>query len=153
MNELAKIVLKSGKDQSVKRFHPWIFSGAIKKTYGNFQEGDVVDVYDNKDEFLAKGHYQIGSIAVRVLSFNRDTDIDYSFYKEKIGRAYQVRQLILNNTPDTNVYRLVHGEGDQLPGLIIDIYNTAVVVQMHSVGMFYTAILLQNRLRRFLRGN
>jgi 23S rRNA (cytosine1962-C5)-methyltransferase len=135
MDNNAKIILKSGKDQSVKRYHPWIFSGAIKKTYGNLIEGKVVDVYDNKDNFLAKGHYQIGSIAIRVLSFD-DVSIDYNFYKSKLKIAWDLRQNLLTNMGDTNVYRLIHGEGDNLPGLIIDIYDDTAVVQMHSVGMF-----------------
>lgn len=135
MEDNAKIILKSGKDQSIKRYHPWIFSGAIKKTYGNLIEGEVVDVYDNKDTFLAKGHYQIGSIAIRVLSFE-DIAIDYAFYKSKIQIAWDLRENLLTNMGDTNVYRLIHGEGDNLPGLIIDIYDDTAVVQMHSVGMF-----------------
>jgi 23S rRNA (cytosine1962-C5)-methyltransferase len=135
MDNNAKIILKSGKDQSAKRFHPWIFSGAIKKTHGNLIEGNVVDVYDNKENFLARGHYQIGSIAIRVLSFE-DIEIDYNFYKSKLQIAWNLRQDLLTNMGDTNVYRLVHGEGDNLPGLIIDIYDDTAVVQMHSVGMF-----------------
>lgn len=135
MTNRTKIVLKSGKDQSVKRFHPWIFSGAIKKTYGPLVEGNVVDVYDNKDNFLGCGHYQIGSIAVRVLSF-QETDIDRLFYFNRLQTALNIRKELLQNMPETDVYRLVHGEGDQLPGLIIDIYNDTAVLQMHSVGMF-----------------
>ncbi|PLX23663.1 MAG: RlmI/RlmK family 23S rRNA methyltransferase [Salinivirgaceae bacterium] len=135
MDNNAKFILKSGKDQSVKRYHPWIFSGAIKKSFGNLIEGEVVDVYDNKDNFLARGHYQIGSISIRVLSFE-PTEIDYSFYKLKLQIAWNLRQRLLENMPETNVYRLIHGEGDNLPGLIIDIYNDTAVVQMHSVGMF-----------------
>jgi 23S rRNA (cytosine1962-C5)-methyltransferase len=135
MDNNAKIILKSGKDQSVKRYHPWIFSGAIKKSFGNLIEGEVVDVYDNKDNFLARGHYQIGSIAIRVLSFE-PIEIDYDFYKSKLQIAWNLRHKLLVNMPDTDVYRLIHGEGDNLPGLIIDIYNDTAVVQMHSVGMF-----------------
>jgi len=131
-----KIVLKSGKDQSPRRFHPWIFSGAIKKIYGDPIEGDLVDVYDNKDEFLAVGHYQPGSIAVRILSFE-NIEIDTDFFTDRIKRALNYRRSLgLTGSPDTNVYRLVHAEGDDLPGLIIDFYNGVAVMQMHSVGMY-----------------
>lgn len=153
MNELDKIVLKSGKDQSVKRFHPWIFSGAIKKSYGNINEGDVIDVYDNKENFLARGHYQIGSIAVRVLTFDQQINIDAEFYKDRIHKAYKLRQRLLLNAPGTNVYRLIHGEGDQLPGLIIDIYNTTAVFQMHSVGMFLQREWIAEALKEVFAGH
>lgn len=131
-----KIVLKSGKDQSPLRFHPWIFSGAIKKIYGNPVEGDVVDVYDNKDTLLGVGHYQPGSIAVRILAFgNVNPDID--FFRERIRSAINYRKTIgIFDNPATNVFRLVHAEGDNLPGLIIDFYNGVIVMQMHSVGMY-----------------
>jgi 23S rRNA (cytosine1962-C5)-methyltransferase len=131
-----RIILKSGKDQSVRRYHPWIFSGAIKKIYGDPVEGDVVEVFDNKDEFLAVGHYQPGSIAVRILSFEKiDPDID--FFRAKIDAALRYRRSLgLPDNPDLNVFRLVHAEGDDLPGLIIDFYNGVAVMQMHSVGMY-----------------
>jgi 23S rRNA (cytosine1962-C5)-methyltransferase len=134
--ERVKIVLKSGKEQSIRRFHPWVFSGAIKKMYGNPVEGDVVDVYDNKDSFLAVGHYAPSSIAVRVLSFEQVTP-DISFFREKIRRAIDYRKStgIIGN-PTVNVYRMIHGEGDGLPGLIIDYYNGVAVIQMHSVGFY-----------------
>ena len=131
-----KIVLKSGKDQSVLRFHPWIFSGAIKKIYGTPSEGDIVDVFDNKDKFLALGHYQPGSIAVRILSFD-SVEPDIGFFTEKIKNAVKYRELIgLKEDRVTNVLRLVNAEGDDLPGLIIDYYNGVVVLQMHSLGMY-----------------
>jgi 23S rRNA (cytosine1962-C5)-methyltransferase len=131
-----KLVLKSGKDQSVRRFHPWIFSGAIKKIYGDPVEGDIVDVYDNKNEFLALGHYQPSSIAVRILSFTQDNP-DLSFFRERILNAINYRISIgLIDNPDINVYRLVHAEGDNLPGLIIDFYAGVAVMQMHSIGMY-----------------
>ena len=131
-----KIVLKSGKDQSPRRYHPWIFSGAIKKIYGNPVEGDLVDVYDNKDEFLAVGHYQPGSIAVRILSF-KEVDPDTDFFRDRIRSAISYRESLgLLNDKTGNVYRLVHAEGDDLPGLIIDYYNGVAVMQMHSVGMY-----------------
>ncbi len=131
-----KVVLKSGKDQSLRRFHPWVFSGAIKKIYGDPYEGEIVSVFDNKDEFLGLGHYQIGSIAVRILSFT-EVEVDEEFWKNKIVQAYELRktQGLIGNE-QTNAYRLVHAEGDNLPGLIIDMYDDTAVVQMHSVGMY-----------------
>jgi 23S rRNA (cytosine1962-C5)-methyltransferase len=134
--ERTKIVLKSGKDQSPLRFHPWIFSGAIKKIYGEPVEGDVVDVYDNKDNHLGVGHYQPGSIAVRILAFENITP-DADFFRERIKSAINLRKSIgIFDHPETNVFRLVHAEGDFLPGLIIDYYNGVAVMQMHSVGMY-----------------
>lgn len=131
-----KIVLKSGKDQSVLRYHPWVFSGAIKKIYGDPVEGDIVDVYDNKDNFLGVGHYQPGSIAVRILAFENITP-DAAFFRERISSAINYRKTIgLFDNPDINVFRLIHAEGDNLPGLIIDYYNGVAVIQMHSVGMY-----------------
>lgn len=131
-----KIVLKSGKEQSVKRLHPWIFSGAIKKIYGEPAEGDIVKVFDNKDNFLAAGHYQPGSIAVRILSFS-DVDPDIDFFRQAVLRAYEFRKAAgLTGNSSLNVFRLIHAEGDGLPGLIADYYNGVVVMQMHSVGMY-----------------
>ena len=101
-----KVVLKSGKDQSVKRFHPWVFSGAIKKTYGALNEGDLVEVFSNHDEFLGIGHYQVGSIAIRIVSFEK-VDPDYDFWKSKIEKAWNFRKnLGFDNNPETNVFRL-----------------------------------------------
>lgn len=134
--ETVKIVLKSGKDQPVKRFHPWIFSGAIKKIYGNPADGDIVDVYDNKDTFLGTGHYQPGSIAVRILSFEKVVP-DKEFFKSKIASAIEYRRnLGFFSDHSTNAFRLVHAEGDNLPGLVADFYDGLVVLQMHSAGMF-----------------
>ena len=131
-----KIVLKSGKEQSIRRYHPWIFSGAIKKIYGEPSEGDVVRVFDNKDNFLAVGHYQPGSIAVRILSFE-DTDPDIGFFRSRIRNAIEFRKSIgLTYNQNNNVFRLIHAEGDNLPGLIADFYNGVIVMQMHSVGMY-----------------
>ena len=134
--ERIKIVLKSGKEQSVRRFHPWIFSGAIKKIYGDPAEGDLVDVFDNKDAFLAVGHYQPSSIAVRILSFIQVIP-DIDFFREKIEQAIIYRKAtgIISN-PLINVYRLIHGEGDGLPGLIVDYYNGVAVMQLHSLGFY-----------------
>ncbi|MCF8363047.1 MAG: class I SAM-dependent rRNA methyltransferase [Prolixibacteraceae bacterium] len=136
MEKYSQIILKSGKDQSLKRFHPWVFSGAIKEIRGAVNEGDVVDVLSNKHEFLAVGHYQIGSIAVRVFSF-ADSEINQSFWVDKLTNAVSLRKELLKpETTETNVYRLVHGEGDGMPGLIIDFYNGTAVMQMHSIGMY-----------------
>jgi 23S rRNA (cytosine1962-C5)-methyltransferase len=134
--EHVKIVLKSGKDQSLHRYHPWVFSGAIKKIYGNPAEGDVVDVFDNKDTFLAVGHYQPGTIAVRILSFEKIIP-DSDFFRERIRSAIAYRKILgLIDNDLTNVFRLIHAEGDNLPGLIVDYYNGVAVMQMHSVGMY-----------------
>lgn len=128
------IKLRNGKDQSLKRFHPWIFSGAIARMDDGIAEGDIVRVVDTKEEFLAIGHYQIGSIAVRVLSFT-DIEINDSFWFSRLDKALQARRVCNIIRPDNNTYRLVHGEGDRLPGLIIDIYDNAAIIQAHSVGM------------------
>jgi 23S rRNA (cytosine1962-C5)-methyltransferase len=151
MNEnLSKIVLKPGKDQSMKRFHPWVFSGAIKNIPGNVKEGDVVTVYSDQNEFLGLGHYQIGSIAVRIFSF-KNVVPDESFWKEKLQKAYNLRiALGLTNNSETNVYRLVHAEGDELPGLMIDIYNGTAVMQMHTVGMYQIRMQLANLLNEIM---
>lgn len=131
-----KIVLKSGKDQSLHRLHPWVFSGAIKKIYGNPLEGDAVDVYDNKDNFLAVGYYQPGSIAIRVMDFEK-TNLDIDFYRKRIKAAFEYRKISgIFDLPGTNTYRLIHGEGDGLPGLIVDYYNGVAVTQFHSVGIY-----------------
>lgn len=131
-----KIILKPGKDKSVFRYHPWIFSGAIAKMDKDIQEGDVVNVYNPDNTFLATGHYQVGSIAVRILSFE-EREIDLGFWKERIAQACQARKTIgLLGSPDTNAFRLIHGEGDELPGLVVDYYAGVAVVQFHSVGMY-----------------
>ncbi len=135
-DNFTKIVLKSGKDQSLRRFHPWVFSGAIKKTYGPLNEGDLVTVHANNDEFLGIGHYQIGSIAVRIVSF-KNIIPDYDFWKSKIESAWNLRKSLgFANNEETNVFRLIHAEGDGMPGLIADYYNGTVVTQMHSIGMY-----------------
>jgi len=134
--DFVQIILKSGKDQSLKRYHPWVFSGAIKKISNQISEGDLVAVFSNKNEFLGIGHYQIGSIAVRMISFQR-TAIDFDFWRSKIQKAWDFRRNIgFGLHDDTNVFRFIHAEGDGLPGLIVDYYNGTAVMQMHSVGMF-----------------
>ena len=131
-----RIILKSGKDQSLHRYHPWVFSGAIKKIAGPVTEGDLVDVEDNKGNFLGTGHYQPGSIAVRILSFE-PVEPDEAFWRSRLAEALALRrELGLAGNEETNVYRLVFGEGDRLPGLIVDHYNGVLVMQFHSVGMY-----------------
>ena len=133
---MIKVILKRGREESLRRFHPWVFSGAIAEIQGNPLEGDVVSVHASDGEFLAYGHYQIGSIAVRVLSFD-ESALRADFWEDMLARALAVRVACgLHGSADTNCYRLVHGEGDNLPGLIIDYYDGVCVLQAHSVGMF-----------------
>lgn len=130
-----KVFLKPGKEESLKRFHPWVFSGAIARVEGEPEEGEVVDVYTSKKEFIACGHFQIGSIAVRVLSFRLEP-IDHAFWVRRLQVAKDLRcALGVLGNPQNNTYRLVHGEGDNLPGLIIDVYDHTAVMQAHSAGM------------------
>ncbi len=132
---MKKIYLKRGKEDSLNRFHPWVFSGAIAKMDDGIEEGEIVNVIQSNGNFIATGHYQIGSIAVRVLSF-KDKTITKDFWKQHLATALQVR--IVSGMADSetnNTYRLVHGEGDFLPGLVIDCYGKTAVMQAHSVGM------------------
>lgn len=130
-----RVLLKRGKEESLLRFHPWIFSGAIASIEGTPDEGDVVDVYTYDGNWIAAGHIQVGSIAVRVLTFTQEP-IDKAFWRKKIEIAYKLRSdLGLTNRTDHNIYRLIHGEGDNLPGLVVDVYGRTAVVQAHSVGM------------------
>jgi len=132
---MISIQLKPKKEESLQRFHPWLFSGAIQNIEGTPAEGDLVEVLDNKRNFLAIGHYQIGSIAVRVVSF-KNIPIDDDFWSHKIQQAYAMRlSLGLVVKDENNTYRLIHGEGDSLPGLIVDVYDDTAVMQAHSVGM------------------
>lgn len=131
---MTNIFLKPKKEESIQRFHPWVFSGAIAKICGNLQEGDLVRVLDCNGSFLAVGHYQIGSIAVRILSF-KDENIDKNFFKQKINTAYLMRKnLEIVDYQHNNTYRLIHGEGDNLSGLVVDIYGSTAILQAHSVG-------------------
>ena len=140
--QMISILLKPKKEESLLRFHPWLFSGAIQKIEGNPTEGDLVQIIDSNRQFVAIGHYQIGSIAVRVVSFN-DVTIDASFWDNKIQKAYQMRQSLGLVAPNqNNTYRLVHGEGDSLPGLIVDVYDKTAVMQAHSIGMHETRMEL-----------
>lgn len=154
MSEHIKVTLHNGKEHSLKRFHPWVFSGAIKKISlppdfegEDVSEGDVVEVYTAKDELLGMGHYQIGSIAIRMFSYEL-VEPNYAFWKSKLQKAYDLRtQLNLTNNPATNCYRLFFGEGDGLPGLVIDYYNGTAVFQSHSIGMHLIKPLLVDALR------
>ena len=147
---IAQIYLRRGKEESLLRRHPWIFSGAIEhiKCDGELTEGEVVDVFTRAGNFIARGHYQIGSIAVRVLTFEESEQIDQNWWNQRIAIAYDVRRTLdLTDNAHTNCYRLVHGEGDSLPGLVIDIYDRTAVVQCHSVGMYRSRMAIAEALR------
>ena len=148
---MIKIILKKGRGESLRRFHPWVFSGAIAQIQGSPAEGDVVAVHDSDGSFLACGHYQVGSIAVRVLSFDADV-MAPDFWEVMLGRALQVRVACGLHRSDvssqTNCYRLVHGEGDNLPGLIIDYYDGVCVIQAHSAGMFRSKKQISDALQK-----
>ncbi len=145
-----KIHLKPGKDQSLRRRHPWLFSGAIQKIDGNPVEGDLADVFSSENVYLATGHYLAGSIAVRILSFSPIVD-SHKFWNEKLNAAFKLRQTLgLINNPHTNVFRLVNAEGDGLPGLVIDYYNGVAVMQMHTLGMYKNRELIAGALKNVL---
>lgn len=145
-----KVFLKPGKEESLKRFHPWVFSGAIARVEGEPEEGEVVDVYTSKKEFIACGHFQIGSIAVRVLSF-RQEPIDHAFWVRRLQVAKDLRcALGVLGNPQNNTYRLVHGEGDNLPGLIIDVYDHTAVMQAHSAGMHLDRMVVAEALEEVM---
>lgn len=149
---MKKIFLKKGKDESLKRFHPWVFSGAIAHAEKGIEEGDLVQVFSSENKFLAVGHAQIGSIAVRVLSFNDETIGDI-FWEHRLEVAYDLRKSIgLAGSDHTNAYRLVHGEGDNLPGLIIDVYDKTAVMQAHSVGMHVNRMEIARALQKVMKG-
>ena len=156
MNQYNTVHLKKGKEESLGRFHPWVFSGAIHHIDGRPEEGDVVRVVSADGRFLAVGHIQIGSIAVRVLSFE-DIAIDQAFWKQRLSAAYDVRKSIFpqwskDNGQLTNAFRLVHGEGDGLPGLVIDVYDRTAVMQAHSVGMHVSRNEIAESLAEVLDG-
>ena len=138
-DKLSIVALRRGKEESLERRHPWVFSGAIEKiTEGSkpLAEGDVVDVVTKQGDFIARGHYQIGSIAVRVLTFEKEA-IDQQWWNNRVAKAKELRETIgMVGNSSTTCYRLIHGEGDLLPGLVVDIYGTTAVVQCHSVGMY-----------------
>ena len=133
MSLLKKVYLRRGKEESLKRFHPWVFSGAIERMDDGIEEGDIVDVITHYGDFIARGHFQRGSIMVRILTFD-DEPIDDGYWQQRLSVASDVRKK-MNFGTQTDAYRLVHGEGDCLPGLIIDIYGKTAVMQAHSIGM------------------
>ena len=149
---MKNITLKRGKQESLLRFHPWVFSGAIKHVDEGINEGELAKVMTENGEFIAIGHYQQGSITVRVLTFD-DELIDDDFWRRRLASALQVRLAMgIADTPRNNTYRLVHGEGDMLPGLVIDIYDQTAVMQAHSVGMHLLRHTLAEQLLKVMEG-
>ncbi|MBQ8051136.1 MAG: class I SAM-dependent rRNA methyltransferase [Bacteroidaceae bacterium] len=147
---MKKLYLNRGKDESLRRFHPWVFSGAVGHIEGHPQEGELVRVLTAEGEFIAVGHWQIGSIAVRVLSFE-DEPIDHDFWVRRLRVAYEVRKAIgVADCEDNDTYRLVHGEGDNLPGLVIDMYGQTAVMQAHSVGMHVSRMEIAEALKEVM---
>jgi 23S rRNA (cytosine1962-C5)-methyltransferase len=155
------IILKKGRDEAVRRFHPWIFSGAIHRMEvdkkqnekGGIEDGDLVEVVDAKNQFLAMGYYNDGSITVRVLSFEKE-EINASFWKKRIQNAYNYRKRLgLTDSLETNCYRLIHAEGDGLPGLIIDIYHNVAVVQCHGIGMHRQILMIKAALMEVFKND
>ena len=145
-----RVILKKGKEESLLRFHPWIFSGAIAQIVGAPQEGEVVDVFTNEGKWIAVGHIQVGSIAVRVLSFKQEP-VDDDFWLTRLSVAYEIRRSIgLTDRKDHNIFRLVHGEGDNLPGLVIDVYEHTAVMQAHSVGMHCDRMAIAKALQKVM---
>ncbi len=140
------ITLKRGKEDSLRRFHPWVFSGAVARMPENIEEGDIVEVRSSAGDLLGIGHYQIGSIVVRMLEFGAVRAIDGDFFTERLGAAYALRRALGLIRPDNDAYRLVHGEGDFLPGLVVDIYGRTAVVQAHSPGMHFCRDLIARAL-------
>lgn len=141
MHSFSQIFLKPNRDEAVRRFHPWVFSGAIARLKGQPTDGEIVEVCDSRGQYLATGHFHNGNIAVKLFSYEKIIP-DVAFWKQKLQKALTVRQQLLNFNPSfdtekvTNCYRLVHGEGDGLPGLIIDYYDGVLVIQAHSIGMY-----------------
>ena len=139
------VTLKRGKEESLERFHPWVFSGAIATADDTIEEGDLVTVYAHDGRLIGNGHSQIGSIAVRMLTFD-DTPIDADFFTRRLNDAYKMRQSLGLQRDDNNAYRLVHGEGDFLPGLVVDIYGPTAVMQAHSPGMHFARDIIARAL-------
>ena len=148
---LTAVYLRRGKEESLERCHPWIFSGAIERITEGLKplsEGDIVDVYTKQGNFIARGHYQIGSIAVRVLSFEEES-IDQAWWNRRIAAAKALRESLgMVDNAQTSCYRLIHGEGDLLPGLVVDIYERTAVVQCHSVGMYHSRSQIAEAIRK-----
>lgn len=152
MTQYKTITLKRGKEESLKRFHPWVFSGAIARADEGIEEGETVRVLTSNDQFIALGHYQIGSIAVRVLSFE-DIEITPAFWEERLNEALKMRIAIgIADNPQNNTYRLIHGEGDNLPGLVVDCYGKTAVMQAHSVGMHINRLAIAEALVKVMNG-
>ena len=151
---MKQIILKRGKDESLRRFHPWVFSGAINRfNPSQPEEGEVVEVLTAEGEYIATGHFQIGSIMVRVLTFQHE-DIDLAFYERKIQAALDMRRCIgVADNPDNDTYRLIHGEGDNLSGLVVDIYGHTAVMQAHSVGMHNDRKTIAQALANVMQGH
>lgn len=149
---MKQIYLKRGKEESLQRFHPWVFSGAIAQMDEGIEEGDVVNVLTGNGDFIAVGHFQNGSIAIRVLSFNH-VSIDDAFWHSRLSSALKMRQSIgIADNPTNNTYRLVHGEGDLLPGLVIDVYGKTAVMQAHSIGMHMSRKAIAAQLMDVMEG-
>ena len=149
---MKNLQLKRGKEESLLRFHPWVFSGAIQSADEGLEDGDLVRVLNFEGRFIAVGHYQKGTIAVRVLSF-RDVTIDDEFWYSRLLSALNMRIAIgLADHPDNNTYRLVHGEGDNLPGLVVDIYGQTAVMQAHSIGMHLARVSIAEQLQKVMQG-
>ena len=143
--EYKKIILKKGKEESLKRLHPWVFSGAIDQWDDTIEEGDLVSVYTHDGKLIGNGHFQVGSISVRILTFGDDA-IDESFFSKRLNAAMEMRITLDLLRDDNTSFRLVHGEGDFLPGLVIDIYGNTAVVQAHSPGMHFARNAIANAL-------
>lgn len=149
---MKKIILRHGKQESLKRFHPWIFSGAIASKPSDLKEGDTVVVYDSESNLLGTGHWQPGSIAVRMLTFGTET-VDDDFWKRRIQESWSLRESVgLVSPPYNTIFRLVHGEGDRLPGLIVDVYGHTAVMQAHSVGMHLHRMAIANAIMEASQG-
>lgn len=150
---MPNIYLKPGKEDSLLRFHPWVFSGAIATREADIEEGTIVDVFNSKREFLGRGHFQIGSIMVRILTFDENEAIDQAFFKDRLQKAYKVRKTLgLTGRKDHTTYRLVHGEGDNLSGLVVDVYGRTAVMQAHSVGMHLSRKEIAEALKEVMTG-
>ena len=141
------IILKRGKEESLERFHPWVFSGAIHSKPDSIQEGDCVRVVAADGRFMGVGHYEAGSIAVRILS-DTDAPIDKDFFARRLAEAWRMRQRIGVVRPDNSTFRLVHGEGDFLPGCVVDVYGHTAVLQAHSPGMHFVRDIIASELTR-----
>ena len=152
MAQYNKVYLKKGKEESLNRFHPWVFSGAIAKGTEGLEEGEVVQLFTHNNQFIAIGHYQIGTIAIRVLTFKNEA-IDQEFWEKSIESAANLRKnLGLIDNPKNTIYRLIHGEGDFLPGLVVDCYGDTAVMQAHSVGMHFARVNIANAIVKVLDG-